>query len=120
MAHELVHAQGFVKHNVAYWKALAAGLQKAGKIHLIKYGFRYKQSSVKVGMAYGVAENNAFIYLLHTIFHCDDGAVGEVVRRFHERGTPVYCIQFKEHGVITGEGNYTHKMIECLGLKMVK
>src|SRR5688572_15837967 len=56
IAHELAHAQatGREAHGLVFWRRLAAGLARAGRLELLRYEFAYRERAMKVAREYGL------------------------------------------------------------------
>lgn len=56
LAHELSHAQSDTRegHSMGFWRRLAEGLKRAGRLELIKYDIGYREGALRVAQEYGV------------------------------------------------------------------
>lgn len=57
-AHELAHANGppSETHSLAFWRRLAHGLKRGGRLELFHYGYLYKEGAVAVARELGLAD----------------------------------------------------------------
>ena len=103
MAHELAHAQGRrgEKHKLSFWRRLAAGLSRAGKLELLRQDFHYKAGCLTVAREYGMADVPA---TQEFTFNVGDGALIKgrqwcVARRYRRMGAPWYLLECQEGGL---------------------
>jgi len=103
MAHELAHAQGRSdeKHKLSFWRRLAAGLSRAGKLELLRQDFHYKAGCLTVAREYGMADVPA---TQEFTFSVGDGALIKgrqwcVARRYRRMGAPWYLLECQDGGL---------------------
>lgn len=98
VAHELAHAQAERRegHSRAFWVRLADGLEHAGRLELLKYGFGYREAALRVSEEYGLAnvpKRNEFKLVIGAVVDNGDGRRWKVVRRFRRAGSPYYGLK---------------------------
>ena len=103
MAHELAHAQGGGRehHKLSFWRRLAAGLSRAGKLELLRHDFHYKAGCLTVVREYGMADVPA---TQEFTFNVGDGALIKgrqwcVARRYRRVGAPWYLLECQDGGL---------------------
>ena len=108
LAHELAHAQAELRkgHSRAFWVRLAKGLEHAGRLELLRYGFGYRETVLRVAEEYGlqdVPRRAKFKLSPGTVVDDGEGRRWRVVRRFRRAGAPYYQLKTPGWSWITAE-----------------
>ena len=95
IAHELAHAQAEENegHSRPFWKRLAEGLKKAGRIELIRLDFGYREGALRAARECALENVPARSEFLFEIGHGLADRQGKrwaVERRFRRAGRPHY------------------------------
>ncbi len=97
IAHELAHAQasGREAHGLVFWRRLAAGLNRAGRIELLRHDFAYREGAMKVAREYGlyVPDTQSFAFEVGQQFTTNDGTQWRIRARFRRAGHPIYRLR---------------------------
>lgn len=95
LAHELAHAQGTQHegHRRTFWRRLAGGLARAGRLELLRQEIGYREGALRVcrdlGLA-GLPPVRPFRLAVGQRVIGPDGRTWCVVRRFRRGGVPFY------------------------------
>ena len=95
VAHELAHAQASEAegHSIAFWRRLAEGLRRAGRLELLRLEVGYREGALRVAREFGLSnlpEVQPFHFLLGERIETEDGNSWRVRRRFRIGGQPAY------------------------------
>lgn len=95
LAHELAHAQGPARegHKLIFWRRLADGLARAGKLELLRMEVGYREGALKVAREFGLRDLPPllpFAYAVGDRVALPDGTRWRVLQRFRRAGQPVY------------------------------
>ena len=95
LAHELAHAQatGREGHSLRFWRRLAAGLARAGRLDLLRFELGYREGALKIAREYGLSglpEVRPFSFEVGQRLRAPDGVAWRVRQRFRRGGQPVY------------------------------
>ena len=98
MTHELAHAQANEAegHSLAYWRRLAKGLARAGRLDLIRLDFGYREGALRVAREFGLGnlphQRNFELQIGDTVTD-EDERQWRVVKRFRQAGRPRYRLE---------------------------
>lgn len=95
LAHELAHAQAPERegHKLIFWRRLACGLERAGKLELLRMEVGYREGALKVAREYGLSDLPPllpFAFAVGDRMALPDGSRWRVLQRFRRGGQPVY------------------------------
>ena len=95
LAHELAHAQASQRerHSMDFWRRFAEGLQRAGRLELLRYEFGYREGAMRVAREFGLIDvpgRQPFRLSLGASVKTEDGHQWRVRRRFRIAGEPIY------------------------------
>jgi len=98
LAHELAHAQATTRegHSNTFWRRLACGLSRAGKLELLRHDIGYREGALKIARAYGLTalpEIIPFSFSIGQQVVTEDNRSWRITRRFRRSGQPVYRLR---------------------------
>ena len=98
VAHELAHAQAekSESHSIAFWLRLGKALDHAGKVELLRYGYAYRETAMRVAEEYGLADvpkRRRFKLAVGTTIDDSTGKKWKIYGRFRRAGQPFYRLR---------------------------
>lgn len=95
VAHELAHGQERYpeRHSAVFWRRLAEGLKRAGRLELLHYEIGYREGALRVAWEYGVADLppiSEFLFEIGDAVEDEESRRWIVSRRFRRGGRPYY------------------------------
>lgn len=98
LAHELAHAQARSRegHSPRFWRRLAHGLQRAGRLELLRHDFHYREGALRVAREFGLADvppRLPFRFRRGDVVQDSRRWLWTVVGRFRRSGQPFYRLR---------------------------
>ena len=98
MAHELAHAQAEDSegHSMAFWRRLASGLKRAGRLELLRFDFEYREGALRVAREYRMADlpsPRGFMLKIGELIVDEENRRWRVQRRYRRGGRPHYRLE---------------------------
>ena len=98
IAHELAQAQAKARegHSLKFWNRLAEGLEKAGRLELLRYDIGYKEGALRVARQYGLPNlppRKGFSFEVGKVISDGKRRRWVIERRFRRGGAPHYQLK---------------------------
>jgi len=115
VAHELAHAQAKRRegHSRSFWVRLANGLQHAGRLILLRYGYGYRETVIGVAKEYGlpdVPKRKEFKLAVGTFANDAEDRKWMIGRRFRRGGAPYYRLKTRGWRWVISEEELLNRM----------